>query len=1143
MTEDVAHAGTHVMQNGGVWDYRRTDPTPPSYWRSLYDVFGYDDNLMAEAEFCSIPVAERICVTENDWPTLQHDFARTGASGISIGMDAYCKLTLNWQIQRPTGRGVNLNGPIIWNSKIICAFSSATVGTYEVLDLATGASLYSFNAGNWPDDIGGNIRCTPSIATVNVAGTPTPVLFLSGGNPGSIGAFDMSAFPAVTRLWSVNGNNGYLGHTSGMGATRYGNILFLTVGGSEVVYWAADDNLVYAAHASTGLQYDPFNGGNLTYTPFNLGLSSQKSGATDGILLYYALFNTSGDGKVMAVNPANGTQAWVFPSGVNVLKGSSLFAGTSGETFECGVAVADGEVYANSRMLARTVSVPFRGVFYRLKALDGSLLSATASDRGRTTHPTIDKNRVFVGTFPNAAVPQPAGGSMLAFRRSDGASVYATNSMVSSDLGGQIGYFVEALLTCEPDSSDWLWAFNSAGYLSCFKADNGNESFSRRVEHGLAGQGSQGGVGAIGKDASGNAHIVYTDLFGGIYDLTMQSPRTRLEILVTGGVVAVPFASPADTVVTFKKVYTNTGCTPLVVTLTASTTTNGTRPPVSGGGTISSRLADNSSSLADQLTSGSSYYYIADNGVKVQGRDLFSGDPADVTWDNARATSNPAAAATPAFLNQNAGSYPGDVFFPAFGGIVTNPGDTAGISVHANGPLVNRGPNPFYCEFTLINDPDYYLDNAARRPELYLTLVGGCLLDTTTLTFGAGGANKQLVTNTSRLATGDWSTGPAATHGYTIDGHIEIMYQGYMDYGVSLKRQAFNSQDWSSGGGEANAWVSSQANPNWCDGLCKPQIVSVANMGEVSANGILYTPIAGKVVCRSYIDSVQNFDDGAGGWDWTLFTAPFDNDSTIGMNVNSKVYGVTSAPAAAILLNNLTLDIMTVSNRNATPVTGWKMGAYNDNDLGAIDTAKYDGAHSVGWALPTTGTGVVSGFIKIPFGCGYSPMKNTVAANQTAWSFLPDWDTNWVYMSMPPGGYSQNFAGAADYGAWYTFTEHDFPGLGSYKFGVAFFGFAGMTDAFNSTSVADGAKIANSAILVNKWAGFGRGDVNNDGLVNLADIIYLATNVNYSGPGPIPFKHMGDVNISGGLPNMADVQYLVDFYFNYGPCPLGDWVL
>jgi len=1114
-----------TSKNGGAW----LNYLPAGGWIPI-TAFGYFDNLMAEAEFCSVPVDERICVSENDWPTFQHDFARTGASGTAVGSDAYCDLTLNWSHIQPTGRGILLNGPIIWNNYVICAFSSATAGSYVIFNLATGAIVDEIDDPTWGADnsvIGGNIRCTPAVATVDIDPTGgvnlQPVLLIVGGNPGSVSAFDLSAgFPLAvpaSKLWTfTDGGN--------IGTTRYGNLIVLNMGGTDVVYVAADDNKVYAINASTGASFAGWA------TPYTLTYNSQKAGATDGNNLFYSLFNTVGNSKVTAIKASDGTLAWDFTG----LQGAVLFTGVTSETFEAGVSTADGEVYANSRILDGTPNLAnfSRGVFYRLNATTGAMLSAAAGERARTTTPAIDANLVIVNSLPRVTGASATGGQVLGFSRADGSLAYSTSSFFSAQNGGQMGYFIEGLLTCEPDSADFYYVFNIAGYLSCFNADNGNESYHRRIDHSGA---NQGGMGAVGKDGSGDVHLVYVDAFGGIYDMTEQTPRARLELLSGGGAVAVPFGSPADTVVEFPDMYTNTGCVNLVVTMTASTTSNGTTVPAPGFSSINSRLDKSSSSLADMLSSSANNLYNSKGDIKRLGRDLFSGSTDELpSYVNNRQTYNRSAAAVPAFLVDAGG---GDVFDPTGGGLVLAPGDTAGIRVHAVGPLVNRGPNSFYVEYTTHNDPDYYLNDASLRPEVFLSLVGGCLADTTSLHFGAGGANLRLVTNTSMLGKADFNP---PTYGFDIDGMIDIMFAGTVAYGVSERRLAFHANAWD---GSANEWISSQADPNNCDLSCKPNLTSSVALGDISTDGIAYVPITGRVVCKSMIDSVQNFDLGA-GWDWSNFGAPFDNDSTMGLGVNARAIGVVDAPPAAVLLNNMTLDIWDVFNRSSVnSVLNWKIGAYNDNDIraihgGAYDTTIRDAAHSVGWSTSITGV-AASGFVKIPFGCGYVPLKNIVSAVADEWVYIPDWDTAYVYMNKPAGSYDQGvFTSPQDEGSWYTFTEHDFAPSDTITFGYAFFAFDGLTNAFSST--ADG-KIANTADLVNKWAGFGRGDVNNDGVSNLADVVYLATHVSYGGPGPIPFRHLGDANASGGLPNVTDVQYLVDFYFNYGPCPAGAFVL
>jgi hypothetical protein len=62
-----------------------------------------------------------------------------------------------------------------------------------------------------------------------------------------------------------------------------------------------------------------------------------------------------------------------------------------------------------------------------------------------------------------------------------------------------------------------------------------------------------------------------------------------------------------------------------------------------------------------------------------------------------------------------------------------------------------------------------------------------------------------------------------------------------------------------------------------------------------------------------------------------------------------------------------------------------------------------------------------------------------------------------------------------------------------------------------------------------------RGDVNTDGMINSADVVYLINYLFKGGPAPVPLE-AGDVN-SDGIINSADVVYLINYLFKGGPAP------
>jgi hypothetical protein len=61
------------------------------------------------------------------------------------------------------------------------------------------------------------------------------------------------------------------------------------------------------------------------------------------------------------------------------------------------------------------------------------------------------------------------------------------------------------------------------------------------------------------------------------------------------------------------------------------------------------------------------------------------------------------------------------------------------------------------------------------------------------------------------------------------------------------------------------------------------------------------------------------------------------------------------------------------------------------------------------------------------------------------------------------------------------------------------------------------------------------GDVNKDGVINSADVVYLINYLFKDGPAPVPLE-AGDVNLDEII-NSADVVYLINYLFKGGPAP------
>ncbi len=629
----------------------------------------------------------------------------------------------------------------------------------------------------------------------------------------------------------------------------------------------------------------------------------------------------------------------------------------------------------------------------------------------------------------------------------------------------------------------------------------------------------------MGPDETGAIHVTFGSYWGDLVDMTKQVDRPRLEIQTYNPTKAVVFGTAASLKDTIYDVFVNTGCTDLLFESVAVDEIPSGQgiPDFASATTTDPTFMDRAAKIADKLAQDAFLSkYLRVNEKTLDEDNILTAREKALNKESI----NRAAAGFPPFLNA--------VDFPQAGSVIAA-GDTADLALDIIQTAISRGPQVFYVLLGT-DDPDFFLNDTTMDVEIRVTLVGGCLIDTTTLTFGASCANEQLVTNTGRLGTGDWGDGPAGYNAFLIDGDGASYYQGSYVYAVSTYRIATHTQDWTSGGGETDAYVSLQPDPNWCDDDCKPYLNVGVSLGEYSPTGTSYTTLTGDMVCKSFLDSVQNFDLG-GGWDWANFGAPFDNDSTMGIYVKGRVVGICDMPELA----NVTLEILEFVERNGVDsVKNWYLGEYYDCDNGGDEVA-IDRSISTAWSYDAAAT-QAWGQIKVPFGCGYEPLINTWGESGISgdpghgfWGWGIWWDSCYNFMTRGPGAFSDGDIHAGDEEALVTLASNDFGPNDTLTIGIAHFGLHGLTDA------ADPGEYASLAKLVNKWAGFGRGDVDNDGAITLADIIYLAATVNNGTPGAVPFKHLSDVNADGYI-DIADVNYLITYYFGCGDCPLGAWI-
>ncbi len=1074
---------------------------PPSWYYAGSEFFGTPDDgaLDLTAKVCCVPYSERTCAPAgDDWSSRSHDLARTGASQLAIG-DAWCDLNLNavgFQDDLNAAASAQTMGPIIYEGRVFQILATASAGSsIRVFDLATGASEGTITLG-----LGNFAENDPLIVNDK--------LYVAGGDNRIVSRWDVSgAIPGAPDWTRTLGAAG--------GPLRRTNLILLNVAGTDVLFGGTQIGRAFAINESDGLDYVGW-----ATNPITLDAGQLVQGAaSDGSLLYFGTRQAGLNGDVWAIDPAVGLTAglpvWKLSTSGGY-QGLTVYASITSEAFP-NVSVDAGVLYVGGRP---TGSYPTDGLFYRVDAATGAVLSVAGSNGALFANPIIDVNLVYLATVTGWVTP-PNDGDLFAYAKNTGAMVWADEDYFEG--GADSRHFANGLLTCEPAGApDIIVKGNVRGALSFVNSLDGTEYFRRRVDFGPGSASLIGGV-ALGLDNLGATHLLVGTLRGALIDLTEGAPRPRLEIQDFDPQLAVEFSVSTSVIYTVPDILTNTGCADLTFSaVNVDTTTFGpTDPLITPPVVVRPGLLDAASNLADQMASNSAKFKYPRELSVIEFSDnnnlLASSEESQRNERGYRA-----ALVLPAYLN--------GVVQPFVGQIVPA-NDTIDLVMDVNASNIKRGPQTFYIEL-VTNDPDYFLNGPSvalpnAAPELIITLVGGCLNDSTTLEFGVGSANHQFVFNDGFLADPD---GP---YGFEIDGDNDAHWMSTYLYGVSPKRIALSIYY------SGFTFISWQADPNWCDNLCKPALSTGVALGAMW-NGAVYVPILGNMVCASGIDSVQNFFDGS-SWDWDT-PGPFDPDSTMGLSLNARTVGAVDVPALA----NLTVDIMEFTERNGRAVPGWKFGFWGDFDTYVNspgtdkDTAQIDIAHSVAWSTVVSGAGSAWGMIKLPFGCGYTPLKNARLLDSDNSMYAASTggylDSFYVYASRPAG--LAGMPGAAstrDQSLHVTIIERDIAASEKFDFAVAQFGLHNLPSTFGAVPA-----IQDLATLTNKWVGFGRGDVNDDDAINLGDIMVLADIVGGSVPGAIPFQHLGDVDADGDVDSF-DLNYLIAYYFDCGPCPLGDW--
>ncbi len=1070
---------------------------PTEYW------WGYDLHFLIKTDFCCTPLPQLTCIPGEDWPTMGRNFVRGLHTSNSLG-NAKSRLTKAWEYAS-NGIG-SLNSPVIYKDTVVYYFGDRLVA----LDINNGQKLWERVADGV--ELGGQCHSTPTVWN--------GVVYTAGGDARSFSAFRLND---GSTLWSRDAAS-HSNHSITLGPS-----VILNISGSDMLSYSDDNGWVYAVDPLTG---DLFPGWIIN--PVKLPAPVIRGFSGYGTRIFAGTQKTAVNGDIYALNAVNGNVAWQFSTGPSGLQGSKVvpvkdYGGLEGFSNGIAVDVRETRLYtvSNYDIADSTRPVQDGGILYSICAGDGLLYWTRLCPNGGGGYsiPALDLTQ----TIYQGWTPWPSSdGNLRGPISIDLKSGYIRwANTIKNPPGKADNALMEGLISCENYGSNYFVAGYSSNWIDFFRADNGKQLFHRRLtgyRNGL-----YFSVAHQTAPVMDDGHLLITS-GNKIICLTDQLDRPRLDIPDFSLEQPVNFGSPNHTLVTFPRAIANSGGKPLRIdSIAISTSDNGTLPPfLVSISTVNSERLDRLNTAFDKMSLAPmrlQFFSQQDNLKDASQKSL---------------SINQAAFAMPPFVN--------GVVYPYHGAQIA-PDDTVDIILDINGPLVTRGRHTFFAGIWT-DDPDYFLDSARMNsnsyavPELVMNIVGGCVYEKKIMPFGISSGNQAGIWNSGMLVDAD------NLPGLEISGDSKTtFYQGGLIFGRSHYRLATHMPNWHRVSGKY--WESFLADNN-CLSECSPSLLNNVMMGMISSdNGATYSPIYSNVASFGYVDSVQDFGnyDMSGNllsWDWSwpwqkAIEPPYSDTLTIGIRACTKVIGAIGCwPLSEFILHRHSL-----TSRNGISIPDLYLGQLLDYDVGPnnkSNMAGYDASHSLAFmydcVTPVRGWGV----IKIPFGCGYEPLINvkTLAATQSAWNDSDVWlDSAYYWMSTQHGLSHQTgtFPCAVDpydRDMFVTLQKETVPPDDSAIYAFALFGMPMPGAADNASSYYELADMAN------KWCGFGRGDVNNNGKIDLADIIYLAQFISGNGSGPYPFLHCGDVDADGTI-NMQDVSYLKDYYFNFGPCPKGAW--
>ncbi len=1054
-------------------------------WVYMDEVFGGDYDLVYEAFICceEVEAEEVACAAPgpDDWNTFAHDYERTSATTIEVGDP--CQLNPVWFADLPNL--MSFTQATVAEDRVYISSDQET----QVFDLATGAP-------------GNQVSGTPYIFSSNRGNVTVDggFAYLTGGTAQAISQWDLDLTAAN---WA---NSPFPGATGpGLGGTqRFGAAVYIS--SLDIVVIGTEEGDLFAFNALDGTLF-----GGWATNPITLDAGIIHNAAFDGTDLFVGTADAGlANGSIYSIDAATGAINWNFVSG-------------NADGFPAGVSLDGGDLYASSSGLTGT-----SGYRYKIDKAAGTATWSFSQQRSLYGAPAIGRNFVYCnldgldqgGVFAidkNTGAPVHNFAGDGVFMVPQHVTITCDNYMFAGDRNGK--WWLLDLVNFVP-----VWDIE-VPFFSLVNGTAVSSDVAGTTNYAILSTRS-GGV----SPGSGGMIAAY-EFNSGIRPIVKQNVYSTLIGVEFGTGAGVPYTEP--------DVLSNIGCDDLDFT---GFNIYDPAPDV-----VSNRFTSTQSQMAAAVANRSidanyNVYYQPGTLDKTQRILLDAYDNELTRYDQKMTELSSALKPKDDRDRNNTRMAAGAAIVRTSGVTVTDPltaGATTDVDWLYDGTGLERGIDDEIIEF-VSNDPDRVL--WGTHPLLTIRYQGGCFNASTVL---------------------EWNT---------LD--VERVETVYNDGQLGDDDEA-NDLDWDGTGSQDVYDAGFYLAGEW-DSTVVPPIAQFhqANVYDNYENEFLPDPFPGPSCDFQGAEDVLLGYKREGGCPGTateingewIRTAYVDTNlarvGTFGEAVGTRIVAI-EVGAYDPLYGDFKLRRWEVTDRDGVdkgPIYG---GSFHDWDV-RPNFATNVGFHSLAFngyliydfASPTLAFGVFDPNLPTAYG-GIDPTANrpqrinpfgqgdgsgaVVGLYDGPWQGGQDadpWEELWEvavartpqYETGPSDPTESTFP-EQDWGGILTMKGQLLPANGTINFHEALF----AVDAATGDENAMEASAVELAARAAKWAGFARGDVNDDNTVNLLDVCWLL-----SGNQIYPDAYNGDVDLSGGV-DAADESYLLVYVTGLGPAPQGEW--